>query len=221
VGSVQQIVAFALALFLGIGLHEYSHCKTAELMGDPTPRERGRVTLNLFKHFDVMGTVMILVASFIGLGIGWGNPAPMNPGRMRSPRWGFFTAVLAGPVSNVSQAFVWAGLYRLVKLAPETAFNGNSAGLLFPCLVGVFVNLGLAVFNLIPIGPLDGKWLLGLLMPPQSMRKWFEFNTRYGGMLLITMVVVSQLADMNGYANPLWLILGPPVMTAAKVLTGS
>ena len=80
--SLPLILITFVVLFLGIGLHEYAHCKVAELMGDPTPREMGRVTLNLFKHFDPAGTVMIIVTSIIGFGIGWGKPAPANPNRI-------------------------------------------------------------------------------------------------------------------------------------------
>ncbi len=108
------IVAQLLVLFLGIGLHEYAHCKFADMAGDPTPGIQGRVTLNLFKHFEPVGTILILVSTWAGFGIGWGRPAPMDPRKMKNPRLDFFVAVAAGPVSNVMQAVVYAFLCRIL-----------------------------------------------------------------------------------------------------------
>ena len=164
----EQFVATLVVLFFGIGLHEYAHCKVADLSGDPTPRYYGRVTLNLFKHFDPMGALMILITTISGFGIGWGNPAPMDPSKMRDPRWDFFAAVLAGPLSNVAQAVAYAMVLRgwIAVGAPMPPF-------VFVLLVaGVAVNIRLCLFNLIPLGPLDGHWLSGLLMPEPMRRKW-------------------------------------------------
>src|SRR5579862_7063453 len=96
-----------IVLFLGVGLHEYAHCKFADMAGDPTPSFYGRLTLNLFKHFELVGTMMMILSSLSGFGIGWGKPAPMDPKKMRNPRWDFFFAVLAGPISNVVQAVIY------------------------------------------------------------------------------------------------------------------
>src|ERR1700674_5869333 len=105
-------VAYAIVIFFGIGLHEYAHCKFADMAGDPTPGIYGRVTLNLFKHFEPVGKVIIIPSDATGYGIGWGPPAPINPSKMRNPRLDSFIAVIAGPLTNVLQATVWAFVFR-------------------------------------------------------------------------------------------------------------
>ena len=83
---VIQITTSLIVIFFAIGLHEYAHCKMADVAGDPTPRYYGRVTLNLFKHFDPVGTMMIIITTLYGFGIGWGKPAPMDARKMKNPR---------------------------------------------------------------------------------------------------------------------------------------
>src|ERR1019366_9552901 len=109
----QVALAQIIVLFFGIGLHEYAHCKFADLAGDPTPRYYGRVTLNLFKHFDPIGAMFILFTVLGGFGLGWGKASPMDPRKMRNPRWDWFIAVIAGPLSNVLQAVIYAMVLRV------------------------------------------------------------------------------------------------------------
>jgi len=214
-GSPIEIAIFAIVIFLGIGLHEYAHCKVAELMGDPTPREMGRVTLNLFKHFDPMGTVMIVITAIAGIGIGWGKPAPVNPSRMKNPRWGFFASVLAGPACNILQATFYAIILRIL------VFMGLTQNIVFAFVfLGAALNIRLAIFNLIPLGPLDGQWLLGLLMPKPTMAKWFQFNRQYGGFMLMGLILFSQFSGQAGGNSPPSLIQGPPVEFVFTLLTG-
>src|SRR5579872_2264830 len=102
----QMVLAQIVVIFVSIGLHEFAHCKFADMAGDPTPRYYGRVTLNLFKHFDPLGSLFILFTILGGIGIGWGKPAPMNPAKMNNPRWDWFIAVIAGPLTNVLLAVI-------------------------------------------------------------------------------------------------------------------
>ncbi|MHB8636489.1 MAG: site-2 protease family protein [Fimbriimonadaceae bacterium] len=213
--NIKPDVALAqiIVIFFGIGLHEYAHCKFADLAGDPTPRYYGRVTLNLFKHFDPVGAVFILFTILGGFGIGWGRPAPMNPNKMRNPRWDWFIAVIAGPLSNVLQAVVYAMVLRLAisggvfaNVDPESNF------LLALLMFGVLTNLALAMFNMIPFGPLDGKWLLGLLMPDRQRIAWFQFNDRVGFIGLFAVIIFMQFSNIS--------IISGPVTAAFTVLTG-
>src|SRR6185369_12295804 len=130
----------------------------ADLAGDPTPRIYGRVTLNPIAHLDPAGTIMIVLSSISGFGIGWGKPVPMNPTRMKNPRWDHFVAVAAGPLSNLIQAGVYAVILRLAMAKGDVtvqgvlaAVNREPASVLTIVLsMGVLVNLGLCFFNLIP-----------------------------------------------------------------------
>jgi Zn-dependent protease len=204
-----------IAIFLAIGVHEYAHCKMADMAGDPTPANQGRVTLNLFKHFDPMGSIMILVTVFAGFGIGWGKPAPMDPRKMNNPKWDFFWAVAAGPISNLIQAVVWAVLFRLLLMA---GMSGPAAGFLAVlAFSGVFINLVLALFNLIPFGVLDGHWLVATFMPDEMAYKWTSFNRQYGMIMLIAIIIGPQLF---GWPSVIGAIILPPIKFLIPLLTG-
>jgi Zn-dependent protease len=199
---VPAILAQIIVLFLGIGLHEYAHCKFADMAGDPTPGIRGRVTLNLTKHFEPVGTMMIVLTTLAGFGIGWGRPAPMDPRKMKNPRWDFFAAVLAGPISNLLQAIVYALFFRLAT-SMQFDFAGQTGDFLLYLLVfGVAINLALFCFNLIPFGPLDGHWLLGMLLPEKPRYYWLRFNQQVGMAGLFIIVIGLQLAHIPLTAGP-------------------
>jgi Zn-dependent protease len=194
--STVDIVSFLFTIFLAIGIHEYCHAKFADMAGDPTPRFYGRVTLNLFNHFDLFGAAMIVFSSILGVGFGWGRPVPMNPSKMRNPRWDHFVAVIAGPVSNIVQAMVWMMLLRLLGLVT------TSPEILRLCLIGVIVNISLAAFNLVPLGPLDGMWLLGTFLNERARLTWTRYNLTYGSYLFLFLILFG---NQLGPYNPLFL----------------
>ncbi len=213
--DLAAIIAQIVILFLAIGLHEYAHCKFADMAGDPTPRIYGRVTLNLTKHFEPMGTFMMVLSSILGYGIGWGRAAPADPRKMRNPRWDFFMSVAAGPISNLVQAAVYAFLYRFaLKTGVYEALPDNLSGEFFRNFLplGVFINLRLFLFNLIPFGPLDGHWLVGLLLPERQRVQWFRINNQIGMPGLIIVVMALQ------YSN--YPLLVGTTMYLFRILTG-
>lgn len=193
-----QILSIVIVGFFAIGLHEYAHCKFADMAGDPTPRYYGRVTLDLTKHFELTGTIMMLITAVTGYGIGWGRPAPINPSKMRNPRWDTFVAVAAGPISNLVQAVIWAFFARVCLAAHVISYDsiyyleGEPTFLSTLVTTGIALNLSLAFFNLFPIPPLDGHWLFGLLLPERPRDLWFLYSRRYGWYVLVGLVLIGQ-----------------------------
>ena len=196
--SPEFALAQAIVLFLGVGLHEYAHCKFADMAGDPTPSYYGRVTLNLTKHFEISGVIMMVLSSLVGFGIGWGKPAPITPAKMRHPRVDTFIAVAAGPLSNILQAVIYAFVLRLLirgGAVPDDPYIGHPDFIVRLCMLGVLSNLGMALFNLIPFGPLDGHWLVGELLPDKQRYYWYRFNRQIIGFRgpIITVVILQSL----------------------------
>lgn len=173
------IVGF-IALAVSIGVHEFSHVLSAYLQGDSTGKMMGRLTLNPIKHLDVWGTIAIVVA-----GIGWGKPAPYNPYNLRNRRWGPLLVALGGPISNVIVATM-AGYILLIIGSRLDA--GNLLLTFLQTLV--LLNAALAVFNLIPISPLDGSHILSAVLGSENaLVKTLE---HYGMFLLLGLLVLGS-----------------------------
>jgi len=152
-----------LVIILGIPIHEWAHGWMAHMLGDDTPEREGRLTLNIFAHLDPIGTLMILAT-----GYGWGRAARVNPYRMhkvKNPRTGMALSALAGPLSNVIQALILALPIRLglLNLLPDA----QAMNLMNVLYVALYVNIGLAAFNMIPIPPLDGSRVLAGVASPR------------------------------------------------------
>ena len=159
----------ALSALIALTVHEYSHGYAAYRMGDPTAKSLGRLTLNPLKHLDPIGALCMIFFRF-----GWAKPVPINPRYFKNPKKGFAIVALSGPVANLVLSFFSAGLYLLfLALLTGVAFesmlwlNIAKNWLLF-LYVFHSLNLGLAIFNLIPIPPLDGSRLLSLVLPPKK-----------------------------------------------------
>jgi Zn-dependent protease len=169
----KRFLLFLPILLISIAIHEFAHCWVTDRLGDDTPRLNGRVTLNPLKHLDLWGTLAIVFSSIYGFGFGWGKSSPMNPYNFRHPSRDRMLAAAAGPASNLLQMLAWASLGVLVNhfLFPEFSFVKYSYGLVqMPVAIsliwrGVIVNASLAVFNLLPVYPLDGHHILGYLLP--------------------------------------------------------
>lgn len=213
---VPMMFATAVILFLGIGLHEYAHCKFADMAGDPTPAYYGRVTLDLTKHFEITGVMMMILTTLTGFGIGWGKPSPVNPSKMRNPRVDWFVSVAAGPISNLVQATIYAFLLRVALRMDLFQQLGSRDVTLFVgwlLIGGVATNLGLACFNLIPFGPLDGHWLVGLLLPEKQRYYWFKFNRQVGMPGLFIVIFGMQFLHIS--------LLNGPISFLFKIFVGT
>ncbi len=166
-----------LALIISIGVHEFSHVLSAYLQGDQTGKLMGRLTLNPIKHLDPVGTLAMI---FIGLG--WGKPAPFNPYALRNRRWGPALVALAGPISNILLVLIVG--YTAMALAPALP-SGNLLGPFLGAMI--LLNAALAIFNLIPIAPLDGSHLLEAILGPENAL--VRMLHTYGPYLLIVLVL--------------------------------
>lgn len=170
--ALLQIISLVVALTI----HEFSHAWMADRLGDPTPRLQGRLTLNPIRHLDPIGTLLLLIAGF-----GWGKPVEFDPYNLKQPQRDTTLIALAGPTSNLLLATVLAILLRTIGTAMPSFL---AATLVFT----IFMNITLAIFNLIPIHPLDGgKVLIGIL-PPETGRDLDLFLHRYGFIILIFLI---------------------------------
>lgn len=190
-------------LIISVILHEVSHGFMADRLGDPTARLQGRLTLNPLKHIDPVGSIIVpLITSFFGFTFGWAKPVPYNPYNLKNRRQGEFLIALAGPASNLLIALIFGTIIRFTA----TAGNINSPFMTVITYI-VLINIVLAVFNLIPLPPLDGSKLLFSILPDQYGR-WRMTMERYGFVFVLIVVLF------------LWQILTPVIPWVFKLFTG-
>lgn len=177
------LLGFA-ALIINITVHEFGHAIAAVRAGDDTPKMQGRISLNPIDHLDPIGTIMMVITMINGYGIGWGKPVIVNPMNFRSPRWDNFRVSFQGPLHNLILAAIVGIIFRFVDIMPL-----SPAYVFVKALVvsGIF----LALFNLIPIGPLDGSHILSSLLPIEKAREYDRFNSQYGTIIMLALVLVG------------------------------
>lgn len=204
--NLASVLLLAFAALVGLVMHELAHAVAADRMGDPTPRVAGRLTLNPLAHLDFLGTLMLLVTGRFG----WAKPVPVNFANVRPYRLGLIWISLAGPLANLIIALLASLPLRAYfsggLLAGEA--TGQAALLLLRVLMDV--NLGLALFNLLPIPPLDGaKVVQGLLPPRYSLR--FEQLESYGPIILVLFLVIPGAVSA---------VLGPAFSFLYRLILG-
>jgi Zn-dependent protease len=196
----QFFIAFVVAIVIGITVHEFSHAAAATAQGDLTAKSQGRLTLNPVSHLDPLGTIFLVVGGF-----GWGRPTPFNPLRMRNRRAGAALVALAGPISNVVVAFLAAIALRVTY--PTSGELGGGPGFTSKLLFAlVQLNVVLAVFNLLPIPPLDGSRLLSIFLPP-SRQNIIYFLDRFGIFLLLGLLLLAPNLFRSLFASMTEFIL--------------
>ncbi len=211
-----SLVYILTALVVGLSFHEASHALVANLLGDDTPKKMGRLSLNPLAHLDPVGSLMILF-----VGVGWGKPVQIKPENLRpGPKLGMALVAIAGPITNFLLAFVLALPLRfhLLTFTPQKVFalaGQNlyiSPGCLFQTLVSL--SLGLALFNLIPLSPLDGSRIWQIILPT----RWYWVFARYEliGAFVVLALVLADIWLRLGIINrilfpPLQFLWGPLV----------
>ena len=181
-----QVFSFVVLIF-SIVIHEVSHGWVANHLGDPTARYMGRLTLNPIPHIDLMGSIIvpfILLISGTGFIVGWAKPVPYNPYNLRDKKNGEMLVALAGPASNLLLALVFGIIIRILLIQ---GIGMDSSIILFFSVI-VFLNILLAIFNLVPIPPLDGSKVLFHFLP-YSMRNVREILERNGILFLIIFIL--------------------------------
>jgi len=206
---IQEITLLVPGFLLAVTVHEYAHGYIAYRLGDPTAKMAGRLTFNPISHLDLFGTIALVLTGMIG----WAKPVPVDPRYLRNPHKDMLWISVGGPAANIVAAVACALLLHVVVLA----FRGSAAGPVSTFIVGplamilaraLIINIGLAVFNLIPIPPLDG---FGVLMGMLSRETAYQLGKiePYGFIILIGLIV-------TGAVN---IIVRPPIMFLVDILT--
>ena len=205
-------IAIPIAIVLAaLTIHEAAHAWSADKLGDPTARLLGRVSLNPIVHIDPIGTILLpLLAAFSNLPIiGWAKPVPVNISRFKDPRRDFMIVAAAGPISNLLQALAAAILLHAVTPADQSVFSLLASGSLLADVLfaAVQINIFLALFNLIPVPPLDGGNVLAGLLPP-SAAQVFDGMRAYGFIILYALMFTGALSA----------IIVPPALFLMRLL---
>ena len=206
--AMQEIALLLVPVLMGVTFHEVAHGYVANWLGDPTARLAGRLTFNPIKHLDLFGALAFLLTRMIG----WAKPVPVDPRYFRDPAKGMMLVALAGPAMNVLLAIFFAMAIRMVEYAAMGTLPGSAAysilePLAYICAAGVQVNLALAVFNLIPVPPLDGSNVLAAFLPPRLALRYMDLG-RWGFFALLLLAVTGILGR----------IIMPPVRYFTQIL---
>lgn len=182
-GQVALFTMILVAIVISLTFHEFGHALTAKLYGDDTAQRAGRLTLNPAAHIDPLGLAMVALVGF-----GYAKPVPTDPRKFRS-RWADLFVSAAGPGMNLLLAIVAINVYMLGLANDWSVTRGPGAETFFVYLA--LINLVLMVFNLIPIGALDGHYILPHFLPPRLAQQYRYWNARHGNQILLALILLS------------------------------
>ncbi len=191
--QIFEIIWTIPVILIAITTHEYAHGFVANYYGDPTAKRAGRLTLNPFAHLDPAGIIMFLIFR-----IGWAKPVPVNSQNLKNPKMDMIKVSFAGPFSNIILAFLFSFLLKVnYFIFQKMIFNSYFwfrlvQGWFILLRSGIFINIALAIFNLIPIPPLDGHHIVSGILPEHLARQYEKINQTYG-MLIIFFLFISGI----------------------------
>lgn len=189
------VFASLFVVFCTLPFHEYAHAFVATKLGDQTARLSGRLSLNPMRHIDPLGALMIVLVGF-----GYAKPVPVNPRNFKNPKVGMALTALAGPCANLLMAIVFLLLKNIILLFPTS--NPIVLALAYFFIFAASINIGLAVFNLLPIPPLDGSRILQLIIPSKYYFKFLQYE-RYVVILVFILLLTGVLSRPLGYLQTL------------------
>lgn len=198
-------IFFLIVLLFSVIIHELAHGSVAYSLGDPTAKYAGRLTLNPLKHLDPLGSVILPLLLFLGgspILIGWAKPVPINPYNFKDQKWGDLKVAISGPASNFAVAVIF-GLF--MRFMPPSVFV-SSPGLFLIFSFTVWINMILAIFNLLPIPPLDGSWILFNFLP-QGYEKIKVYLQQYGLFILIFLIFFGGLSGLGHVARSIFYFI--------------
>ena len=199
---LQRAIIAAPVILFSLTVHEFFHAWSADKFGDPTAKNLGRLTLNPLAHLDLMGTIMMVASGFR---FGWAKPVPVNPFNLRNRRLANLWISAAGPLSNVGLAIIAGIIFRMIRAA-----GVELSPMAFQFLAyAVTINITLAVFNMIPLFPLDGSHILKSLVP-EEMEVTLTKLDAFAPVILIALM----------FTGLLWMFLWPPVNAIITLIIG-
>ena len=209
--QLQTLLLIAPPILLALTFHEYAHAFVANRLGDDTAKQSGRLSLNPLRHLDPLGTIMIFLVHF-----GWAKPVPVNPYRLKNPKRDMLWISAAGPLANIALALASGILFRFLVAAGEAPDRTSIMGLLiYVVLMSLQINLALAIFNILPIAPLDGSKILSGLLPT-GFGKMFYFMERYGPFILFGLIIFGSVTGVSILGRIIW----PFVKFFSKIFAG-
>ncbi len=210
--DLRTLTVMAVPLLAAVTIHEVSHGLVAYRLGDPTPKLAGRLSLNPIKHLDLFGTLAFILTQAIG----WAKPVPINPRYFKNPKQDMIWVALAGPVSNLLLATLFALMLKFLPyfLYPLSLFGRRSVvffgkPLVLMFALGIQLNIGLAIFNLLPIPPLDGSRILFGLLPPKMAYSYLRLEP-YGFIILLLLIFTGVIQK----------IILPAILYLSSILQG-
>lgn len=189
------VFASLFVVFCTLPFHEYAHALVATKLGDQTARLSGRLSLNPMRHIDPLGALMIVLVGF-----GYAKPVPVNPRNFKNPKVGMALTALAGPGANLLMAIVFLLLKNIILLFPTS--NPIVLALAYFFIFAASINIGLAIFNLLPIPPLDGSRILQLIIPSKYYFKFLQYE-RYVVIVVFVLLLTGILSRPLGYLQSL------------------